>query len=273
MSASDKSVEALSALLLSRAGHPLSCDRQYRIETALRPILRLRGIRNIDALVDAMTNHFDGGQLETEVVEALLNNETYFFRDRIPFELINRFLHERLAKVRPHRHISFWSAGVSTGQEAYSLAIMLDEQGSGWPGWRIDILGTDVSDSAIERARSGIYTQFEIQRGLPTRQLLRHFEKRGADWQISTALRRRVLFQRQDVTRDHVPPYPLHDVILCRNLLLYLPNETRRLVFGKLRAALAPDGVLVLGAAETILGQTDDFEPDPDFRGLYRPKP
>src|SRR3546814_6945465 len=99
MSASDKSVEALSGLLLSRAGHPLSRDRQYRIETALRPILRLRGIRNIDALVDAITNQFDGGQLETEVVEALLNNETYFFRDRIPFEMINRFLHARLAKV------------------------------------------------------------------------------------------------------------------------------------------------------------------------------
>src|SRR3546814_20265447 len=125
MSASDKSVEALSGLLLSRAGHPLSCDRQYRIETALWPILRLRGIRNIDALVDAMTNQFDGGQLETAVVEALLNNETYFFRDRIPFELINRFLPERLAKVRPHRHIIFWSAGVCPGQEATPLTLIV----------------------------------------------------------------------------------------------------------------------------------------------------
>ncbi len=271
MSVSDTSAEILSALLLRRAGHPLSSDRQYRIETALGPVLRSRGFGSIDSLVVAMASEPDD-QLETEIVEALLNNETYFFRDRTPFELIGNYLQDRVAQVRTNRRISIWCAGVSTGQEAYSLAMLFEDQAQKWRGWHIHILGTDVSALAIKRAHAGLYTQFEVQRGLPTRQLVSHFEKSGANWQISAALRAQVQFLCQDVTRDQAATLPAHDIILCRNLLLYLPPETRREVFSRLRAALAPDGVLVLGAAETILGQTDVFEPDTGYRGLYRAK-
>lgn len=272
MSVNETAAEALSALLLKRAGHPLSPDRRYRIETTLGPVMRARGFKSVDAMVATAISRKDD-QLEIDIVEALLNNETFFFRDRMPFELIERFLNEKLVRSRASRRISIWCAGVSTGQEAYSLAMMLEEQMHRMPGWRIDILGTDISGAAIKRARAGIYTQFEVQRGLPTRQLLNHFEKNGSDWQISAALRGRVQFRNQDITRDQLPVFPLHDIILCRNLLLYLSKDTRRQVFNRLRTALAPDGALVLGAAETILGQTDAFEPDTEYRGLYRPRP
>ena len=271
MNVSDASVDFLSSLLERRAGHPLSRERKYRIESSLGPVLRSHRIDTIDMLVRALSGA-GNTQLETEVVEALLNNETYFFRDRQPFELIERVIRERLMKARPARQLSIWCAGVSTGQEAYSLAMMLDDQPELFQGWRVDILGTDVSAAVIAKAKSGLYTQFEIQRGLPSRQMIRYFQKSGADWQIAPQMRSRVEFQCQDITRDTAVARPLHDIILCRNLLLYLPSDTRRAVFERLFNALAPDGVLVLGAAETILGQTDRFEPDLEYRGLFRPK-
>lgn len=271
MNVSDASVDFLSSLLERRAGHPLSRERRYRIESSLSPLLRSRRIDSIDTLVDRLRSS-GSTELETEVVEALLNNETYFFRDRQPFELIERVIRERLMKARPVHRLSIWCAGVSTGQEAYSLAMMLDDLPELSHGWRVDILGTDVSAAVIARAKSGLYTQFEIQRGLPSRQMIRYFQKSGSDWQITPQMRSRIEFQCQDITRDPAIARPPHDIILCRNLLLYLSPDTRRAVFERLFNALSPDGVLVLGAAETILGQTDRFEPDQEYRGLFRPK-
>lgn len=271
MTLSDMSVEILSQLMLKRAGHAMSQDRLYRIESALSPVLRARGFESIDSMVVALVSYRDD-QFETEIVEALLNNETYFYRDRVPFDLLESYLAGRAAAPRPQHRISIWCAGVSTGQEAYSLAMMFEERADKWRDWQIEILGTDVSAQAIRRARAGLYTQFEVQRGLSALSLLSHFEKAGNDWQISPRIRSRVRFQEQDITRHQAPVFPPHDVILCRNLLLYLPPETRRLVFSRLRAALAPDGIILLGAAETVMGQTDEFEPDPRYRGFYRPR-
>ena len=267
----DLSIEILSQLMVKRAGHPLSEDRLYRLESALSPVLRANGFDSIDSLVVAMVSRGDE-RFEIEIVEALLNNETYFFRDRAPFDLLSTWLRDRVAAGKPSNRISIWCAGVSTGQEAYSLAMMLEDDPRQWQGWQTSILGTDVSAQAINRAREGLYTQFEVQRGLPTLSLVKHFEKSGNDWRISSRIRERVRFLRQDITRHIAPVYPPHDVILCRNMLLYLPADIRRLVFSRLRAALAPDGILVLGAAETVVGQTDEFESHPQYRGFYRPK-
>lgn len=270
MSVSEAAVELLSTMMLRRAGHALSRERQYRIESALAPVMRAHRIATVDALLGTMAADRSGA-LETEVFEALLNNETYFFRDVAAFDVIGRFLEERLRQDGGRRRLSIWCAGVSTGQEAYSLAMMLEEQTAERPDWRIEILGTDISAAAIARARGGRYNQFEVQRGLSARRLVTNFEQAGTEWLLLPGVKGRVRFHQHDVTRNQPPP-GRYDIILCRNLLLYLPPDTRREVFDRLHHAIAPDGALLLGAAETIIGQTDRFEPDPGFRGLYRPR-
>jgi chemotaxis protein methyltransferase CheR len=271
MTASQRAVDILSDLMLRRAGHVLSGNRQYRIESALAPLIRSHRYASLDELVDALAPRCKNDALETEVFEALLNNETYFFRDVAPFDLVERYLDQKLRDARPQRRLSIWCAGVSTGQEAYSLAMMFDEQAGRWPGWRIAITGTDISPAAIERARKGIYTQFEVQRGLSARRLVTYFHQQGGNWCLMPSLRQQIQFRCHDITREP-PPQNRYDLILCRNVLLYLPVETRRAVFNRLHSVLADDGALILGAAETILGQTDMFVSDAGFRGLYRPR-
>ena len=210
--------------------------------------------------------------LSTRVVEALLNNETYFFRDRSPFDLLSRHSLPELAKKRhSNRRIKIWSAGCSTGQEVYSLAMLFAEQPLKWQGWTIDILGSDVSSSAIRRARDGSYTQFEVQRGLAVTQMIRWFEEKGDQWQASAQLRGKARFMVHNLLE--APPQggePKFDIVLCRNVLLYFAPEMRRLAFSRLADACRPDGTLMLGAGETVIGQTKRFGADVNARGLYR---
>ncbi len=210
--------------------------------------------------------------LTDQVIEALLNNETYFFRDKLPFDLLLGGPLRRLERLRAkERRLSIWSAGCSTGQEAYSLAMSFAEEKSRWQGWKIDIVGTDLSRSAVERARIGRYSQFEVQRGLPVVQMIRWFsEGEGGTWQVSRTLTDMVRFEVRNMIEP--PPHPgKFDIILCRNMLLYFTPEMRRLAFNRLAEAVASDGTLMLGAGETVLGQTDRFASDPDHRGLYIP--
>jgi chemotaxis protein methyltransferase CheR len=243
-------------------------SRRWRIETALKSLMRDRGIATLDQLIAALVS---GRQpsLADEVVESLLNNETYFYRDRAPFDLLLKAI-GRLERLRAHeKRLAIWCAGCATGQEAYSLAMSFAEERSRWQGWKIDILGTDVSRSAIERAREGVYSQFEVQRGLSVIQMMRWFsEEPGSHWRISPMLQDSVRFQVHSL-REAVPHPGAFDIILCRNVLLYFAPETRRLVFKKLADAAAPSACLMLGAAETVIGHTSEFVPDPDFRGLY----
>lgn len=269
MQVSDSSSRILAGLLEARTGQQLTMSRRWRIETALGALLRERGIPTLDELITILVMGREPS-LATQVVEALLNNETYFFRDRAPFDLLARAALPKLAQRRAQaKRLTIWSAGCSTGQEAYSLAMLFAEDPVKWTGWTIDILGTDVSETVVRRAREGRYSQFEVQRGLGINQMIRWFEETDDGWRAVEPLRRTVRFQVQNLLE--LPPHPgTFDIILCRNVLLYLNQERRGLVFDRLADAMAPDGWLMLGAGETVIGQTRLFEADSEARGLYR---
>ena len=269
MQISDSSSRILAGLLEARTGQQLTMSRRWRIETALAVLLRDRGIASLDELITILVMGKEPG-LSDQVVEALLNNETYFFRDRTPFDLLARHaLPELQKRRRQKKRLRIWSAGCSTGQEAYSLAMLFAENEAAWGGWSIDILATDVSGSVIDRARGGTYTQFEVQRGLAIGQTVRWFEECADGWRAVEALRKSVRFQVHNLLEP--PPHPGDfDIVLCRNVLLYLTAEKRRLAFDRLASATAADGWLMLGAGETVIGQTDRFGADVEARGLYR---
>lgn len=271
MQISDSSSRILAGLLEARTGQQLTMSRRWRLETALSQLLRERNIASIDELITILVMGREP-HLSTRVVEALLNNETYFFRDRTPFDLLKASALPELAKRRDReRVLRIWSAGCSAGQEAYSLAMLFAEDPLRWAGWSIDIVATDVSESVVERARSGTYTQFEVQRGLGIQQMIRWFEETPSGWRANEALRKLVRFQVHNLLET--PPHPgRFDLILCRNVLLYLNENTRRMAFERLSTSLAPDGWLMLGAGETVIGQATNLETDREMRGLYRLK-
>jgi chemotaxis protein methyltransferase CheR len=270
MEVSDSSRRILASMLEARTGQQLAMNRRWRIDTALASIIRERGFASVDQLVSRLVSGQDSG-LSEQVIEALLNNETYFFRDKLPFDLLLGGPVKRLEQARAaQKKLSIWCAGCSTGQEVYSLAMNFADEPARWQSWTIDIIGTDLSRSAIERARAGTYSQFEVQRGLPVMQMIRWFEELGGgNWRILPKLRDRVRFDVRSLIEP--PPHPgRFDIILCRNVLLYFTPDMRRLAFGRLADAIAPDGSLMLGAGETVIGQTERFVSDPDYRGLYR---
>ena len=269
MQVSDSSSRILAGLLEARTGQQLTMSRRWRIETALSALLRERGIPTLDELITILVMGRDPG-LATQVVEALLNNETYFFRDRTPFDLLTKAALPKLIQRRQStKRLRIWSAGCSTGQEAYSLAMLFAEDPQRWAGWTIDIVGSDVSESAVRRARDGIYSQFEVQRGLGIAQMIKWFEESEGGWRAIDPLRRHVHFQVHNLLEPMAHPGQF-DIVLCRNVLLYLNAERRSLVFDRIASAMAPDGWLMLGAGETVIGQTRRFEADSDARGLYR---
>jgi len=269
MQISDSSSRILAGLLEARTGQQLTMSRRWRIETALSSLLRERGIATLDELITILVMGKEPN-LSQQVVEALLNNETYFFRDRAPFDLLQRHALPELAKRRAEtRRIRFWSAGCSTGQEVYSLAMLFAESPQDWLGWTVDILGTDVSTGCVDRARSGTYSQFEVQRGLGIKQMINWFEETGDGWRAVEALRKPVRFQVQNILEP--PPHPGgFDIVLCRNVLLYLSPDKRTLAFERLASAMADDAWLMLGAGETVIGQTTRLGSDINARGLYR---
>ena len=269
MQISDSSSRILAGLLEARTGQQLTMSRRWRIETALSSLLRERGISTLDELITILVMGREPN-LSQQVVEALLNNETYFFRDRAPFDLLARYALPELAKRRStSRRIRIWSAGCSTGQEVYSLAMLFADEREKWAGWTVDILGTDVSSGCVDRARAGSYSQFEIQRGLGINQMIKWFEETPDGWRAAESLRRSIRFQVHNLLEP--PPHPGgFDIILCRNVLLYLSPEKRTLAFERLASAMTPDGWLMLGAGETVIGQTRKLVSDSSARGLYR---
>ena len=266
---SDSSSRILAGLLEARTGQQLTMSRRWRIETALSKLLRERGIATLDELITILVMGKEPS-LSQQVVEALLNNETYFFRDRSPFDLLQRHtLPELAAKRAKTKRIKIWSVGCSTGQEVYSLAMMFAEAPEEWRGWTVDILGTDVSTECVDRARTGAYSQFEVQRGLGINQMIKWFEESADGWRAVEALRRPVRFQVHNLLEP--PPHPGgFDIVLCRNVLLYLSPDKKALAFERLTSAMAEDGWLMLGAGETVIGQTTRLGSDINARGLYR---
>ena len=259
--ASQSALGVLSALLEARTGQQIAAYRSWRVDTALKPLLRERGLETLDQLVAQLLDGSDRG-VGDRIVDVLVNQETSFFRDAPIFDMVVRAIDRASATGRRPR---VWSAGCSTGQEPYSLGMMFAERED---GALPEIVATDVSDSAVQRARAGRYTQFEIQRGLPIRRMMRWFDAAGSDWAAKRELTNAVTFRRHNLVSDPAPGGQF-DVILCRNVLLYLDTPVKTLVFERLAGALRPDGLLVLGAGETVIGQTRLFEPSKAYRGCY----
>lgn len=265
MTASANSLAVLAALLEARTGQQIASYRSWRLDTALKPLLRQRGLDTLDQLVSQLLGGRDRA-IGDQVVEALVNGETSFFRDQPIFEQIVHAVGMYAAMGKRPR---IWSAGCATGQEPLSLAMVFaeraEENGAPMP----DIVATDVSETSIARGRAGRYNQFEIQRGLPVRRMMRWFDNEpGGDWIARPELTRAVHFRRQNLVGDRPPPGQF-DLILCRNVLLYLSTPVKAEVFKSLAGALRPGGTLVLGAGETVIGQTGLFEPSRQFRGFY----
>ncbi|HEX5237348.1 MAG TPA: protein-glutamate O-methyltransferase CheR [Sphingomicrobium sp.] len=269
MHISDSSSRILAGLLEARTGQQLTMSRRWRIETALSALMRERGISTLDELITILVMGKEPN-LSQQVVEALLNNETYFFRDRAPFDVLQRYALPELAKRREKsKRLRIWSAGCSTGQEVYSLSMLFAEEPEKWRGWSIDILGTDVSTLCIDRARAGSYSQFEVQRGLAISQMIKWFEECADGWRAVEALRKTVRFQVHNLLEP--APHPGgFDIVLCRNVMLYLSPDKKAVSFERLAGSMAEDGWLMLGAGETVIGQTGKLGADVNARGLYR---
>ncbi len=257
----------LSGLLESRTGQTLSENRAWRMETALKPVLRAHGLADIDELAARIVTIRDR-RLDEDVVNALLNNESSFFRDFQIFDMLCKDILPHIHAQRRDRTLRIWSAGSSTGQEAYSLAIQLRKDKVRWQGWRIEILATDISSSAIEQARSGVFSQIDVQRGLAIGDLLQWFEPVGDDWRANEELRRMIDFRTDNLFEPRAPS-GAYDLILCRNVLLYFSPERRKAVFDLLAKHSHDQSILLLGAGETVIGQSDDFVAHREFRGSY----
>ena len=259
----------IAELLRARTGQQLTEGRRWRIDTALAGIFRERGISNVDQLACLLAE--PGAEtLARDVVEALLNNETYFFRDRPMFDLLSTRVLADLAQRRAaSRRLRVWSAGCSTGQEAYTLAILIAQEPERWRDWTIEIVGTDISARAVQAAQRACYSQFEIQRGLSMGQMITWFVETGQGWSPVEELRSRVRFERRNIL-DPIERGRPFDLVLCRNVLLYFDGPTRDRAFARLDEALAEDGWLMLGAGETVVGRTGMFEPVEGNQGLCR---
>jgi chemotaxis protein methyltransferase CheR len=261
----------LTGLLEARTGQVLSESRAWRMETVLRPVIRAHGLADIDDLAARVVGKRDGA-LEADVINALLNNESSFFRDLQIFDMIQRQILPHMHASRKDRRLRIWCAGCSTGQEAYSMAIQLRNAPERWAGWRIEILATDISTAAVEQARSGVFSQMDVQRGLPVGDLLKWFEPVGDDWRAAPELRRMIDFRPDNLFDPHAP-IGQYDLLLCRNVLLYFPPERRQAVLRMLARHSHAESVLLLGAGETVIGQSEDFVIHRDFRGGYARKP
>jgi chemotaxis protein methyltransferase CheR len=261
--------EYLRKLLKDHSGLDLSADKQYLIESRLLPLSRKCGVSGIGELVQKMKG--GSSTIIAQVVEAMTTNETFFFRDKVPFEHFRDTIMPEVLKARANRKsIRIWCAAGSTGQEPYSLAMSLKEMGGALAGWRVEIIATDLSTEVLEKSKSGVYSQFEVQRGLPIQLLVKYFKQTGEFWQISPELRAMVQHRQLNLLHDF-SQLGVFDVIFCRNVLIYFDQDTKINIFGRLARGMEGDGFLVLGAAETVVGLTDVFKPFPDKRGLYRP--
>jgi chemotaxis protein methyltransferase CheR len=264
------SFDALATMLRTASGLVLGPDKSYLLETRLAPVLKRHGVRDLDALAALLA---PGGTapraLADDVVDAMTTNESFFFRDDKPFTHFRaQALPALLAARPPGARLRIWSAAASSGQEAYSLAMILAECRAQLAGRSVEILGTDISREQLTRAREGLYTQFEVQRGLPMTLLVKYFHKEGQHWRLNDPIREMASFREWNLLND---PAPLgrFDIVFCRNVLIYFDQPTKTRVLNFIARQLAPDGILYLGGAETVLGLGTSFVAMPTERGVY----
>lgn len=263
-------LQLIAELLHAKTGQEITESRRWRVPAALHGVFRELGIASLDelALILAKPHPAD---LPGRIVDALLNNETYFFRDRNYFELLSEQILPAIAERRSAaRRLRIWSAGCSTGQEPLSLAMMLLDQPERWRCWSVEIVATDISSRAIRAAQKGTYSQFEIQRGISITEMLTHFTKHRTQWQAKEPLQRMIRFQQANLL-DSPPAGGPFDLILCRNVLMYFAPDARQRALARLHGVLAPDGWLMLGAGETVLEQPQLLRAAGCGAGLYQP--
>lgn len=260
--------QTLASLLKTRSGLVIGQDKIYLLETRLGGILRREKLADLNALADALKR--PGAEtVARDVVEAMTTNESFFFRDEKPFQHFRTSALPRLVQSRGSgTPLRVWSAASSSGQEAYSLAMILADCRPVLGDRRCEIVGTDISREQLVRAREGLYTQFEVQRGLPIQLLVKHFRKEEANWRLSEAIRSLVQFREWNLLSD-LRPLGKFDVVFCRNVLIYFDQPTKTRVLEAIASLMPPDGILYLGGAETVLGITGRFVPMPGERGVY----
>ncbi|WP_068313548.1 CheR family methyltransferase [Polycladidibacter hongkongensis] len=261
----------LRDFLKQRSGLVLSNEKQYLVESRLIPVTRRHNLASLSALVQAIRKP-GSTALQEEVVEAMTTNESFFFRDKTPFDHFKGLMLPNLMEARASRRkMRIWCAAASTGQEPYSLAMVLKEMRAKVGSFGFEILGTDISNEVLDKAKAGTYSQFEVQRGLPIQMLVKYFAQEGELWQISSEIRSMVQWRKLNLLQSF-SQLGEFDIIFCRNVLIYFDQETKKDVLHRIAKQMPKDGYLVLGAAETVVGLTDAFEPVPEHRGLYRPK-
>lgn len=260
--------DLLSSLVRSRSGLVLTRDKAYLLESRLLPVARKWAVKSLAELAAMLRSRLDA-ELVRDVVEAMTTNESFFFRDIKPFDQFRSHVLPQLLRARAaSKSIRIWSAACSSGQEPYSLAMILSEQRAQLAAWRIEIVASDLSTEILEKAQAGMYSQFEVQRGLPIQLLLKYFKQQGERWQVDDTIRKMVHFRPFNLL-DDMALLGRFDVVFCRNVLIYFDQPTKSSVLGRIARQMAPDGYLYLGGAETVLGISDKLQPVPDNRGMY----
>jgi len=260
-------VAYLAQLLRRRSGLAINHPNPRLIKSRLAPVLRRFGLRDIHSLVTELRHGRD--TLARAVTEAMTTNESFFFRDSASFELFRDILLPSLMRRRvAAKRLRIWCAACAAGQEAYSIAMLVDDLKLRAAGWTVDIIATDISADMIERSERGLYSQFEVQRGLPAGSLLAHFTQEGANWRIGESLRRMVTF-RQFNLLDSFGWLDDMDIVFCRNVLMYFDRKTKVSILDRAAEILVPDGYLLLGPIETVQGLSTEFEAFGDVPGVF----
>ena len=260
--------ETLATVLKQRSGLALTEDKSYLLESRLMPVVRRRRLGGLPDLVAAIRANRDEA-LVKEVTEVMTTNESFFFRDNRPFDQFREVVLPQLKEARASKkRIRIWSAACSSGQEPYSLAIVIKEMAPEFSDWNIEIVGTDISEEILKKARDGIYSQFEVQRGLPIQLLMKYFHQVETGWELDESIRDMVQYRYFNLL-DGMTALGTFDVVYCRNVLIYFDHPTKADVLERIRKQMADDGILYLGGAETVLGICDDFKPVAGQRGMY----
>lgn len=250
----------LSDFVHKRSAIVLDAGKEYLAETRLSQVVQKEGIESIASLVRSLRKG-DSRKLEGAVIEAMTTNETSFFRDLKPFEILRTEVLPALIEARRStKRLSMWCAAASTGQEPYSVMMLLDEHFPELREWKVDYLATDLSGDVLAKAEAGIYSQFEVNRGLPAPLLVKYFTGQGGRWQVKPELRSRIRFRPMNLIEPWPPMEPL-DIVFIRNVLIYFDQPTKSAILGRIRKLLRPDGVLFLGGAESTMGLDDQYVP------------
>ncbi len=268
MTLSTQEFEFIAGELKRRSGLALVPEKMYLLESRLQPVARTRGYENVASMVRALKLQ-PNEALMREITESMTTNESMFFRDSKPFEILRDVIMPELDKAGGRKHARIWSAACSTGQEAYSVAITLEEMKAKLPGWTFDIIGTDIADKVVEKAKKGVFSQFEVQRGLPIQVLLKYFDQKEENsWQVKDEIRNKVQFKTHNLLADYTS-LGKFDVVLCRNVLIYFDEATKKDVLTRIGRNMQKSGYLLLGSAETTMGLNDIYEPMLEYRGVH----